>query len=101
MKLKNKINRRKFLGSAATAFAITVVPRHVLGGPQNVAPSDRITIGYIGCGTQGIREMVRLVANPEVQIVAVCDPEKNGQHFGIVVLLGPHFYQGLHGVQQL
>jgi hypothetical protein len=72
-----KINRREFLGSAAAAsLAFTVVPRGVLGGPGYIAPSDKITIGYIGCGTQGMREMVSLIANPALQIVAVCDPNK-------------------------
>jgi predicted dehydrogenase len=72
-----KINRRKFLGSAAAAsLAFTVVPRHVLGGTGFVAPNDKLTLGYIGCGTQGLREMTGLIANPALQIVAVCDPNK-------------------------
>ena len=72
-----KINRRKFLGSAAAAsLAFTVVPRQVLGGQGYVAPNDKITLGYIGCGTQGLREMASLLANPAIQIVAVCDPNK-------------------------
>ncbi len=77
MPTSKKINRRKFLGSAAAAsLAITVVPRHVLGGPGYVAPNDKLTLGYIGCGTQGMREMTQLVASPALQIVAVCDPNK-------------------------
>ncbi len=72
-----KINRREFLGTAAAAsVAMTIVPREVLGGNGFVAPSDKITLGYIGCGTQGMREMVSLIANPSIQIVAVCDPNK-------------------------
>ncbi|HPF01752.1 MAG TPA: Gfo/Idh/MocA family oxidoreductase [Bacteroidales bacterium] len=72
-----KINRREFIGSAAAAsFALTTVPRHVLGGPGYIPPSDKITLGYIGCGTQGIREMAQLLQNPDIQIVAVCDPNK-------------------------
>jgi len=78
---KKNINRRKFLGSAAATFAFTVVPRHVLGGPRYVAPNDKITLGYIGCGTQGLREMLRLVANPDIQIVAVCDPERDNTNY--------------------
>jgi hypothetical protein len=66
-------NRRKFLEGAA---AFTIVPRHVLGGPGVVAPSDKITLGYIGTGTQGLRELLRLLAVPEIQIVSVCDPNK-------------------------
>jgi hypothetical protein len=72
-----KINRRQFIGTtAAASLAFTIVPRHVLGGPGYIAPSDKITLGYIGCGTQGIREMATLLANPAIQIVAVCDPNK-------------------------
>ncbi len=74
---KNKINRRQFIGTTATAsLAFSIVPRHVLGGPGIIPPSDKITIGYIGCGTQGLREMASLIANPALQIVAVCDPNK-------------------------
>lgn len=76
------LSRRKFIqagGAAATAF--TIVPRHVLGGAGFVPPSEKITVAYIGCGTQGIREMLRMLAMPEVQIVAVCDPVKNGHDY--------------------
>lgn len=71
-----KVTRREFIGSAAATAAFTVVPRHVIGGSGYVPPSDKITIGYVGCGTQGMREMVRLIQNPEIQIVSVCDPNK-------------------------
>jgi Oxidoreductase family, C-terminal alpha/beta domain/Oxidoreductase family, NAD-binding Rossmann fold len=72
-----KINRRQFLGSAAAAsMAVTIVPRHAIGGAGYVAPSDMITLGYIGCGTQGLREMASLLPNPAIRIVAVCDPNK-------------------------
>lgn len=76
------VSRRKFLqagGAAVTAF--TIVPRHVLGGPGYVAPSEKITVAYIGCGTQGLREMLRMVSQPEVQVVAVCDPVKDGRDY--------------------
>ena len=73
----NNINRRKFLESAAKAsIAFTIVPRHVLGGPGYIAPSDKLNLAYIGCGTQGLREMCDLITNPELQIVSVCDPNK-------------------------
>ena len=71
------MNRRKFLGTAAASAAFTVVPRHVFGGRGVVAPSDKITLAYIGTGTQGLREMLDLLPVPEIQIVAVCDPSNN------------------------
>lgn len=71
------MNRRKFIGSAvATAATITVVPRHVLGGKGFIAPSDKLTVANIGCGTQGLREMGELLQNPQLQVVAVCDVNK-------------------------
>jgi hypothetical protein len=66
-------------GAAATTFAI--VPRHVLGGPGFVPPSEKINLAYIGCGTQGLREMLGMLAMPEIQIVAVCDPVKDGHDY--------------------
>jgi predicted dehydrogenase len=69
-------DRRKFLSSAAAAAAFTIVPRHVLG-QGHVPPSDKINLAYIGVGTQGLREMLDLLAVPEIQIVAVCDPNKS------------------------
>lgn len=72
-----KISRRKFVSSAAVAsLGFTIVPRHVVGGKGYVPPSDKLTIGYIGCGTQGLREMAELIQHPRVQIVSVCDPNK-------------------------
>lgn len=75
------LNRREFLAPAAAGLAFTLVPRHVLGGPGYVAPSDKITLAYIGCGTQGIRELLRLVAEPEVEITSVCDPVEDGTDY--------------------
>ncbi len=74
-------DRRKFLGTAAGAAAFTIVPRHVLGGPNAVPPSDKITLAYIGTGTEGLREMVPLLAAQEIQIVAVCDPSKDAVEY--------------------
>jgi hypothetical protein len=70
-------NRRIFLGTAAGAAAFTTLPGHVLGGPNTVPPSDKITLAYIGTGTQGLREMMNLRPVPEIQIVAVCDPSRD------------------------
>jgi len=70
------VNRRSFLGTVATASALTILPRHVLGGNGFVAPNDKTTLAYIGIGTQGLRELLPLLDIPELQIIAVCDPQK-------------------------
>ena len=78
----HKLDRRKFVGMVATsALAFTIVPRHVLGGKNYIAPSDKITMGYIGMGTQGIRELLPMLAVPEIQVIAVCDPSKEARGY--------------------
>lgn len=77
-----KINRRKFIGAAtAASLAFSIVPRHTLGGGGFVAPSDQLTVGYIGCGTQGLREMTELITNPKLRIVAVCDVNRRSTNY--------------------
>src|SRR4051794_5751396 len=76
------LSRRHLLlsgGAAATAF--TIVPRHVLGGAGFVAPSEKITLACVGFGTQAIREIGGILASPDVQVVAMCDVEKDGAHY--------------------
>jgi predicted dehydrogenase len=76
------MKRRDFLaGTASAAGAAAVVPRHVLGGPGQVAPNDKITVAHIGMGTQGFHELGALLAAPELQVVAVCDPNKDSNDY--------------------
>src|ERR1017187_2575881 len=76
------MSRRKFIATGGAAVAaFTIVPRHVLGGAGFVAPSEKITVAHIGCGTQGLRELPGLLALPEVQIVAACDPVKESHDY--------------------
>jgi predicted dehydrogenase len=69
------LNRRQFLGRAAlAAAAFTIVPRHVLGGPKFVPPSEKINIAIIGCGGQGLSNVRALFNESDAQIIAVADP---------------------------
>ena len=81
MAFEENLNRRDFLAPTASTLAFSLVPRHVLGGSGFVPPSDKITLAYVGCGTQGLSEMMGMLAMPEVQIVAVCDPVKDGNFY--------------------
>jgi hypothetical protein len=79
--MTTKIDRRQFLRSALASCAFTVVPRHVLGAGASVAPSDKITLAHIGMGTQGFSELGGLLADPQIQIVAVCDPNRDSNDY--------------------
>jgi len=64
------IDRRGFLSAAATTAAFTVVPRSVLGGAGNTAPSEKLNIAGIGVGGMG-RSNLRQMAGEN--IMALCD----------------------------
>jgi hypothetical protein len=79
---KPSLTRRQFIQTGgAVAAAFTIVPRHVLGGAGAIPPSEKITLGCIGFGTQAIREIGGILARPEVQVVAMCDVEKDGVNY--------------------
>lgn len=50
----SRVTRRQFLkGSMGTVAALTIVPRHVLGGAGQTPPSETIGGALIGCGGRG------------------------------------------------
>lgn len=77
----SKLSRRQFLAATAGTAAATLVPRHVLGGPGYVPPSDLVNIGYVGCGSQGLRLLMEALGHPEINIVAVCDPNRGSDDY--------------------
>ena len=79
--MTSDIHRRKFMEAAVASGVFTIVPRHVLGGAGHVAPGDKITVAHVGMGTQGFRELGGLLAEPEIQIVAVCDPNTDSNDY--------------------
>ncbi len=73
----SNMNRRNFLGKAAAgAAAITVIPRHVLGGKGFVAANDRFQLGYIGTGKQVYTLLNGIGGCAETVAVAACDVYK-------------------------
>jgi len=74
-------SRRAFLSRSLSAAAVTIVPRSVLGGPGFVAPSARISVACVGVGAQGTRVLMDLLAHPDVQVVAVCDVNKESADY--------------------
>lgn len=75
-----KYLRRDFLRVAAASVVAApfVVPSSVFGSDGNVAPSERVTMGLIGCGSHGAGWNLDLMfKNPMQQVVAVCDVDKN------------------------
>jgi predicted dehydrogenase len=72
------VSRRNFVKTAATATAALsfpmIIPRHVLGGANFVAPSEKVNVGIVGCGGQGQHNMRQLLMLDDVQVTAIADP---------------------------
>jgi len=72
------LSRRAFVKqstiAAGAVAAATVVPRHVLGGPRQIAPSEKMNIAGIGIGGMGAGNLRNMETD---NIVALCDVDKN------------------------
>jgi len=75
----SKMQRRSFLqllGASTAAMAFpSIVRSQTLGLNGQVSPSNRVTIGFIGVGSQGGGNLGAAVNNPQFQVRAVCDPD--------------------------
>ncbi|MBC8097036.1 MAG: Gfo/Idh/MocA family oxidoreductase [Akkermansiaceae bacterium] len=80
IRLQQKVTRRSFLkhaSVAAGAMAFSgplIVPARVLGLEGAVSPGNRITLGFIGTGRQGVHANIPgFLSEEDCQAVAVCD----------------------------
>jgi predicted dehydrogenase len=69
-----RLSRRQVIcGAAATLAAVSIVPRHVLGGPGQQPPSEKLNVAGIGIGGVG-RSFLRGCASQNM--IALCDVDK-------------------------
>src|SRR5690606_9086929 len=74
-RFKSPFSRRDVIkASAMSAAGGRIVPRHVLGGKDQVATIDRVNIGIIGAGGKGRQNTENLMKLDDVQITAIADP---------------------------
>jgi len=78
---KSSITRRQFLKRAALAGSAValpcVIPVSVLGRNGAVPPSERILMGGIGIRGRGTGDLKWMMAESDVQFVAICDIRKD------------------------
>lgn len=93
---KDSVNRRAFIRqSAAAGIALTIVPRHVLGGAGYVPPSDQLTKGIIGVGGMGLGHY----AYENTRLLAVCDVDSN--HLNHALDIAGKGVTGYHDFREL
>jgi predicted dehydrogenase len=79
--MDNHLDRRKFLkisgAAAASVIAVpTIISACARGKNGNVAPSDRINLAFIGSGNQAMNDIRDFVTDRRVQIMGICDVNK-------------------------
>jgi predicted dehydrogenase len=73
---RNDVSRRQFVKSAAAiaVAAPTIISARALGDETTPPPSERLTLGFIGLGKQGLPAHLNPFSSMKnVQILAVCD----------------------------
>jgi predicted dehydrogenase len=68
------INRRRFLKGASASFALTTLGA---GGIDIINPAKTLRVGLIGAGWYGKSDLFRLIQVAPVEVVALCDVDKN------------------------
>ena len=79
--MSRTISRRTFVRNSAAVSALAVaapsiIPSSALGNDDVAAPSNRITLGFIGIGKQASGHLGYLTGRKETQTLAVCDIHK-------------------------
>jgi len=67
---QNIISRRTVLKQSAALGLFTIVPSHVLGGTNRIAPSEKLNIACVGIGGKGLFDAEQVSSQ---NIVALCD----------------------------
>jgi predicted dehydrogenase len=72
--MQNRFNRRQFLKlTSAASFTAPPLLSSMWAAPGQKGPNDRITLGFIGTGTQGRGLLNNFLNQPDTQVLAVCD----------------------------
>ncbi|MEQ8208380.1 MAG: Gfo/Idh/MocA family oxidoreductase [Lacipirellulaceae bacterium] len=96
------ISRRRFVTQAALASGGTSVATQLLyaqAGPTP-APSERIQLGFIGVGGMGQFHLQWFAKQPDVQIVSVCDVDRN-RFAAVENILQSKDYETYHDYREL
>src|SRR5262245_48862307 len=77
---RSGMSRRRFLAGGAAVAAASVVPRHILGGPGFVPPSETLNVAVIGTGGRGKQLTNEMMRHPDVRVVAIADPNEQADY---------------------
>jgi predicted dehydrogenase len=74
MKKQRRLTRREFVGAAAAAASLSIVPRHAVARSGQTPPSEKVNIAGIGVGGRGGGDLENVASQ---NIVALCDVDQS------------------------
>jgi predicted dehydrogenase len=90
----DKTSRRHFLSTTAVAAAAPYfVSSKALGAGDEVAPSEKITLGVVGIGPRCTYDLTAMLKLPDVQCVAIADVQQSRRDAG-KKLVDDHYGNG-------
>ena len=79
--MQQRMDRRSFIKGTVQVGAglslFNIIPASARGMDGRPSPGNRIVMGCIGLGGQGSGNMGTFLGEPDVQVVAMCDVDKN------------------------
>lgn len=86
----NKISRRRFLQDTLALLTVTALPAPVWASARvarkQASPNDRIGAAVIGFNGQGKSHIRQLLAQPDVDLVALCDVDEAVWPLGLKIV---------------
>lgn len=98
--MSDSISRKRFISSSLmTAAGLSIIPGHVLGrGGNRIAPSDKLSIGFIGTGRISYGLSNNFLNLDEADVVAGCDVyQSKRERFAAHV---EDTYEQMHGLRK-
>ncbi len=88
---RDALSRREFLALTGAALTVpTLIPATAFGRADRPAPSARIAMGVVGCGSMGNGNTKAFLGLKECQVVAACDVDR--KHLtGVVNSVNRHY----------
>ncbi len=75
---KENIRRKEFIKKTGLGIGLfSIIPASVLGGKNHIAPSDKITMGFIGCGKQSPILSNYFMQLEEIKMIAASDVDSS------------------------
>jgi predicted dehydrogenase len=71
--MNTHVNRRQFLKGATATLALSTLQVYGL----NTLPQKAYRVALIGCGWYGKSDLLKLIQVADVDVVALCDPDRN------------------------